>query len=69
MSESDVYNRDDAEALCNEQGVDVTNDNETDVPTLAEILSSKEQKLIEEYVFSNTEVYDDVWVRAKRGAD
>jgi hypothetical protein len=61
--------RDEAEAHCNTERNDATDENETYVPILAEIHSSDEQRLLEEYIFEKMQVIDDIWVRAKRGLD
>jgi hypothetical protein len=61
--------RDAAEDLCKIQSV-VNDENDTTYePTLAEIHSLDEQKVIQQVCFGRHDVYDNVWIGAKRRSD
>jgi hypothetical protein len=61
--------RDAAENLCKIQRTEGDENDTTYEPTLAEILSHDEQLVIQQVCFGRPDVYDNVWIRAKRWPD
>ena len=64
-----TVNRTTADDLCSRERYSKQDISETYLPTLAEILDTEEQELIEYYIFENFTLYNNIWIRAKRGND
>ena len=69
MSTEITLKREEAVEQCSNEKTSNNNNNLYSLPTLVEIHSAEEQQLINDYLFSNFTIFDNVWIRAKRGID
>jgi hypothetical protein len=66
---TEFVTRDQAENLCANERTENDENRMSYLPSLAEIHSAEEQEAIQKYIHNNFNVFDNIWLEARRGSD